>query len=282
MLIKFTVLGAVVATCLWCTVASAQTGGPVDAFGYSHSALGNAQLSYSASSGLTVGNIGSSGQDGVAIDLTGAQLPGQSDLFDVQLANLGTQANGAYLKSTAVGTVNGATNQVISTDTVTQTSTGYAVTPDFSAVSNGQPLTIDYYSGGINGTLVYSETASNPTIGIVDAANPGDIVVSITTDWGPHWYSGPTGGIDIGTISIGHPSVATADGKELPPTDNIDLIDFVAPSDASILNTGLDVQAGGGIGSFAITGEAAHPFPSLPRSRCSAWASSVYLLAYGG
>jgi hypothetical protein len=55
-----------------CFTAHAGVAGPVNAFGLPHTALGQAQLSGSGGT-LTISNIGSSGKDGVSIDLGGTQ-----------------------------------------------------------------------------------------------------------------------------------------------------------------------------------------------------------------
>ncbi|MHC4218593.1 MAG: hypothetical protein ACYSU7_09085, partial [Planctomycetota bacterium] len=55
-----------------CFSAHAGVGGPINAFGLTHTPLGQAQLNDSGGT-LTVSNIGSSGKDGVSIDLGAAE-----------------------------------------------------------------------------------------------------------------------------------------------------------------------------------------------------------------
>ena len=71
-------------------------------------------------------------------------------------ADLGAVADGSYVQSTVMGNTGSGTNQVISTFTAMQLSDRVSLTADFTPVSSG-PLTIDYFSGGPNGSLVYTE-----------------------------------------------------------------------------------------------------------------------------
>jgi hypothetical protein len=122
---------------------------------------------------------------------------------------------------------------------------------DLSPLWNGQPTTLDFYSGGINGTLVYSETESDPIISLglptlelssgtwvwsQDGDLPGD---TIDQKWKP--------ALDA--------AITTPGGTVLPADDAIDLIDFGATSSAPVQFSSDAITAGGGIGSFEIIGE---------------------------
>ncbi len=162
-------------------------------------------------------------------------------------------------------------NQVVSTVTATNLSDSISVTADFTAVCN-TPLTIDYYSGGPNGTLVYSEQSANAGAaslsmggGLAGSIFPDTFYTDNTGSWWQVWKytagldrQGPAGGFDQ--------SITTAGGTVLPASDNINFIDFLAtPIDPTALGpySSVDLTAGGGISSFTVTGEAvATPEPS--------------------
>ncbi|MGA2064178.1 MAG: PEP-CTERM sorting domain-containing protein [Thermoguttaceae bacterium] len=260
------VLGGL-AACLWCAVSSAQVGSPITAFGLSYSPVGNATVALAtAGTGVVVGNLGSAGQDGVSIGLSGAQGTAQTQSFslDTSLDLGGTPPTGAFLKQTAMASTLGGTNQLVSTITATQLAGGStSVAADFTPVSNA-PLTIDYFSGGPNGTLVYSEQAPGAGVATVSCIPPGNTVVSIYGDNNGSWYQfwKWTGGVD-GNLG----AVTTAGGTVLPAGDNINFIDFLATPTASGAALGpyssFNLTAGGGISSFTVSGETvATPEPS--------------------
>ncbi len=195
MLSKRTALLGGLLACLWCAVSSAQgTTGSITAFGLTHTPLGSATLNQTAD-GVVVGNLGSSGQDGVSIDLSGVQVPGQNFSLDASLGDLGPLPSGSYIQSTAMATTSGGTNQLVSTIRGTQDSPNtFSVTADFTPVSNGQPLTIDYFSGGPNGNLVYTEQYAGTTPQMIC---PFPIKSIYTDRNGPWWdISQWTAGVD--------------------------------------------------------------------------------------
>ncbi len=265
MLSKWTILFGGLVACLWGAAAAAQTT-PVNAFGFNYSPLGNATLDASSGTGVVVGNLGSAGQDGVSINLSGVQGSGLNFGLDTSLASLGTPPIGASMEQQGYGSLGGGVNQLLSTGVLTQSSSGVQVTLDLSPVWNGQPTTLDYYSGGPGGTLVYSETESGPTTSFEIAPpnpHPNPPPWPIYTYYND-WYiihgvplQGATYGIDgfFGSIV---PPLGT-----VLANDNIDFIDFSVPSTAAVQYSSTAITAGGGISSFEITGEAATtPEPS--------------------
>ena len=255
---KFFVLFGGLAACLL-SVASAARLIRSTAFGLMHTSLGNATLTQSGT-GIVVGNLGSAGQDGVAITPP-AQTSGQNFALDVSIADLGAVANGSYIQQTAFSGNPGGTNSVVSTLTATQvSSSSVSLTADFSPVSNGL-LTINYYTGGPTGTLVYSEQYIGTTPQIDVSIYPN----SIYTDRTGPWYDVTqwTGGWDF--EGGGRQPFLTAGGVVLPASDNIDFVDILAPptTAAAAPYSSVSLTAGGGIGSFAITNESVSvPEPS--------------------
>ncbi len=234
-------------------------GSMIDAFGLPHTSLGNATLTQ-GSTGLTVSNLGSSGQDGVAVDLSNAGDTGPSFSWDAAVTDLGTHADGSYMQVQSVAIFddgNGNVTRARSTFRETQTSSSsFSLTADVSQSWDGQPLTINYYGGGANGTVVYSETYNGATPSIAVPSRSG---------WFPTLYLDSHGSIFSKDFSIsggwdpsgGIGEIITAGGVDLPASDNIDLIDIVAPTSLQPSYSLVDVTAGGGdISSFTITGEA--------------------------
>ncbi len=276
MLSKRIVLFGGLAACLWCAAAAAQTT-PVNAFGFTYSPLGQATLDASSGTGVVVGNLGSSGQDGVSITApSGGGTSGGQPLFgppayglDTYIAPLATSPSGAFIQMQTYGSLGGGSVQLLSTETATQLTGGTTqLALDLSPGWNGQPCTFNFYSGGPNGTLVYSETQSSPTTdanvyywynvafgvtGYADVTPPGNLDTSIQSS-GWDWWSGPGTQLDV--------FIKTPGGTVLPDTDHIDFMDFLVPKTGATQYTSETWTAGGGIGSFEITGEQVVPEPS--------------------
>jgi hypothetical protein len=98
--------------------------------GVNHSSLGNAMLNVQSNQ-LTVGNLGSSGQDGVEIALPSVTTWG-AEWEPLDLA--GTLPVGAYLQIQETGTANGVTNGLLGTFTMTKTPSNSVVAADFSPI----------------------------------------------------------------------------------------------------------------------------------------------------
>jgi hypothetical protein len=267
MLNKFCVLFVGLAACLWGAVSAARAD-TVDAFGLTHTSLGSATLTTS-SDGLVVGNLGSGGQDGVSIDISGAQGTGPNFALDTALNFGGTVPPvGAFFQQTTMAATSSGTNQVVSTITVTELTGSVSMTADFTPVTNS-PLTVNYYSGGPNGTLEYSE--QSPIAGLATlsigwssgASFPFPYPHSAYVDRGSPWYDPRqwTAGTDDWHRDF-DTSFTTAGGTVLPASDNIDFVDFLAtPTASSALGpyTSVNLTTGGPAGSFinsfTITGE---------------------------
>ncbi len=234
-------------------------------YGYDHTAAGNAALDVDINTGrVRLDNLGSSGQDGVAINLSSAPQSSSYSL-DVQLDPLGTaHSNGSFFESAQTGSIGGGANQLLSTVEAAQiSSTDYAITSDFSpSDTGGLPLTINYYSGGPNGTLIYSEPfgGTNPSF--------------IASSWPDTWYVDAqldppvvSAGVDF---KNGGGAAFSARGVQLSTT--ADFIDILAPTSGAVRYSSMALTAGGGdISSFTINSE----ITSVPEP-------STILLACGG
>jgi len=117
----------------------------INPFGVANHVLGQATFAVSSNRLPIVGNIGSSGQDGVSLSLGGVASA------QIALASTGTMhPAGATFTGQAFGTLNGVTNQALQTVTFAQTATNMAITADFTALgaamqnvqilSNGVPV----------------------------------------------------------------------------------------------------------------------------------------------
>jgi hypothetical protein len=111
--------------------------------GVDHTALGDASLGLQ-SNHLTVGNIGSSGQDGVSI-----AIPGSVTNWGAQWLNFdadGSLATNASLTLQVIGTANGVTNGVLGTLVMTKLGTSnYVTSADFSPIGVIN-LTVNVYN----------------------------------------------------------------------------------------------------------------------------------------
>jgi hypothetical protein len=209
------------------------------------------------------------GSNGVSINLSGAQVAGQAFSLHTSLGSLGTVPNGAFIDEQAFGSLAGGPNQLVSTEVLTQVgSSAYQVTMDLSPVSAGEPSTLNFYSGGPNGTLVYSETEAGATA-TFDApwGEPGvaPIVTTALESSRSKGWSRQEGvfswllGIRPVAFSAPVGAITTPGGTLLPATDKIDFVDFevlVQSASPPVLQySSENITAGGGIGSFAITNE---------------------------
>jgi hypothetical protein len=117
--------------------------------------LGNASLSV-VSNQLALGNLGSSGQDGVSFALP-SNLPGLDIVWSPALSNTGPV--GAYLQEQIIGTAGAITNGVLGTITMTKecavcNGSNFVVSADFSPVG-ASTYTVQAYR---NGALVAQAT----------------------------------------------------------------------------------------------------------------------------
>jgi len=125
-----------------------------------HSALGGATLSSLANGNLVVSNIGSSGNDGISLD-----LPDKVEQFDAAWADLDPSGNapvGASFVKTVRGSINGVPNKIFSkTQAVKQASGNIGVTESFDDLGTTTVCFRTYNSG------VLVDTRTRP------AVNPG-------------------------------------------------------------------------------------------------------------
>lgn len=255
MVSKRLVLLSTAVAALWTTTASADT---MTTFGVQYSSLGNATLSSNADGSVQVSNINSS-SDGVQLSpVSGGAAWGQNFSLDTSI-NPGTVPVGGYIQQTAYGPISGGTAPVVSTLTATEEDTNGDVmlTGTFPDSPTGGAITIDYYSGGLDGTLVYQETTNGNSFGITVRKAGGDPLATTESDW--NYYNWPnvcTTAYDTLAYFL---SVTTASGATLPESDDIDFIHFIAPTNLAMDSLGdsnIDLTSGGGLSGFAITGEA--------------------------
>ena len=112
--------------------------------GLPHTSLGNAVLT-ATDTRLTVSNLGSSGQDGVEINLKGTHRV-DAQWLDPDPA--GTLPVGAYVQSQIIGTAGSVVNGVLGSAQITKAAGGsYLMTADFSALGTSR-RTVEVYRYG--------------------------------------------------------------------------------------------------------------------------------------
>ena len=225
--------------------------GQVSFDGFEWLPLGQAQLSVDAG-GLHVANIGSSGNDGVSLQFPNG-TPDGSWGIDVGLTTPNSPAN-SFVRETGVGTINGVPNQVVDSFTATAAASGGTVyTFDFSPMAPSS-LTVNYYAGGPQGTLVLSE--SGVSLG-ASAWGPGVFDATVILSYPPGGGKiRPDGGLD--DIVQGIPD--TFGGGSALTADCFDII-----PDGSANTFGgysADNITAAGISSFTITGVTIIPEPA--------------------
>ncbi len=100
--------------------------------GYTHTSVGAASVALSGPN-LVVSNIGSSGNDGVAVAFSSSHI-------NVAMTSLGTAAGtatGTYLDASAVGHLNGVKHQSLGFTRVTDNAALLEISADFSAIGGG-------------------------------------------------------------------------------------------------------------------------------------------------
>ncbi len=133
--------------------------------GLLHEAEGNAQLSIS-NGFLQVANIGSSGLDGVCIDLGASQS--HTVVFDVQGASRGSQ-----MEITTRGTLNGVPDQDIWTITSVNQGSTNGIILDTSIVDAGQLRVEAFLDGEPQGQVVWAPVPIFPPIIIIEIPDEG-------------------------------------------------------------------------------------------------------------
>ncbi len=117
----------------------------IQMYGLGHEALGQATLE-AASGNLTVGNIGPSGEDGVAIDLGGPVMSWTGSDFS-SLPPVDSLVEGATLEFTGIGIVDSVPDQVVGVTTFRKIGGILEVTTDFSNVGSVNKI-IELYNDG--------------------------------------------------------------------------------------------------------------------------------------
>ncbi|MCP3960710.1 MAG: hypothetical protein GY719_22935 [bacterium] len=128
----------------------------IDIFDYQP--LGNANLDF-LDDGLVVSNIGSSGQDGVSIDL-GEAIGWDAEWLPIDLASLPA---GATLRQTIVGELDGQPGQSIATLETVNTGAGVELRTDFSALGTTTHTIAAFLDGDLMGIENNVPTAINFT-----------------------------------------------------------------------------------------------------------------------
>jgi hypothetical protein len=134
--------------------------------------LGNATLNVTPTNTLIVGNLGSSGQDGVMVALPNGVVGWEAHWLDMDPGETTVPA-GAYLQKRLIGTAGLLTNGVLATLTTTKMGvSNYVETADFSPLG-ATTLTLQGYNGG---NLVFQTTVSNlqpigPLVSCVESDN---------------------------------------------------------------------------------------------------------------
>lgn len=171
------------------------------------SGLGNATLNV-ASNLLTVANLGSTGQDGLAVQadnhVSDGAAKGQASDLEIHLSPMdagNTLPVGAYLQAQLVGTSGGISNGVLGTLTVTKNATSnYLVSVDFSSIGatnnlveaargkgspppRSQALDLSSWSHGTSDPTALAQTTDLPvSFGFSYDVLTGNVSISI--DWG--------------------------------------------------------------------------------------------------
>ncbi|HYH47244.1 MAG TPA: hypothetical protein VEG34_16305, partial [Thermoanaerobaculia bacterium] len=120
------------------------------AFGLRHVPLGDARLAADRNGNLRVSRLGSSGEDGVAVEL-GAAQGWDADWLDLNPA--GTAPDGASLSLTFVGRVDGAPRQEMAVLRAEDIGETMEISVDFSALGASSTV-IEVRDGGPEGRLV--------------------------------------------------------------------------------------------------------------------------------
>lgn len=130
--------------------------------------IGAAQLAVGQDTvSILVSNIGSSGEDGIAIDLGESQ--GWIGQFQDGI-DPSALANGIVLESTLVGSINGLDEQAIVTGTVEDIGNQLQVSVDFSNIASGYTIEV-YNDGNLAGTFA----GTNGPAYIVDSLAAGSV-----------------------------------------------------------------------------------------------------------
>src|SRR6266700_2529635 len=224
----------------------------IQKFGNFHLAKGQAVFT-AGSRGLNVGNIGSSVEDGLAVDLTSgspllpagsAGSPGVSQ-FDMSLAPVGLQNSGACWKLTAFGTFSGLPAVQLGM-AMLQNNPGpaggiLAVSDDFSSIGSSQTEVEMYQAGQLVGTAFLPSVALGSLIGSANLIGCGKLRRPLPCFW--MTFDGPMSFYPIN----GQPLTGTQ--LRILAAKPIGTVESISRFCAQACN----------IGSFTITGETVPP-----------------------
>lgn len=127
-------------------------------FGHGHTALGAATITGVGGAKVTVSNIGSSGQDGVVINL------GDANQADLQLDPVSLSALGAHLAVSATGTFSGVAKTDLGGASLTNVGSTIDVQADFSALGANQVRVEVWQGAAFQGSAVVPGGANVATL----------------------------------------------------------------------------------------------------------------------
>ena len=224
--------------------------------GLLHSRLGNATLSLQSNQ-LTVANLGSSGQDGVAIWLGSPWAPNGFDwLTRINYLGDASQHIGGMLSLSLKGTRSDSLSSISRATYTNPTGDGIEADYDFSGAYPNGPITVNYW---LNGVLVASDQVTNNQVSLVFSDWPTTFSLTLS---GPYLIrraqandTGPYGESHSNRLVAGivaHPWRV----RRLGVWIDIDAIEIVAPTDAALSDVMARLQGGGGgISSVTLTNE---------------------------
>jgi hypothetical protein len=133
-------------------------------FDLDHKGLGKAQLSVDSKM-LVVSNIGSSGEDGVSVDLPEGLSSWDFDILELGDANdpLNPIPDGAFMITVAKGRVEGIADQAIGQISVEDIGQTLEISADYTPIGSSS-YTIEVYDGGAEGVLVARKTGHTGSI----------------------------------------------------------------------------------------------------------------------
>lgn len=120
--------------------------------GLKHHALGNAKLRIKGDQ-LVVSNMGSTGEDGVLIELGSTVRRWDTEWVRLDDRSEGAPKDGAFLVLTSRGTVNGVKDQVIGTAKAVDVGDHIEIYADYTSIG-GKSYTSIVFDGGRNGKAV--------------------------------------------------------------------------------------------------------------------------------
>ena len=224
--------------------------------GLLHSRLGNATLSLQSNQ-LTVANLGSSGQDGVAIWLGSPWAPNGFDwLTRINYLGDASQHIGGTLSLSLKGTRSDSLSSISRATYTNPIGDGIEADYDFSGAYANGPITVNYW---LNGVLVASDQVINNQVSLVFSDWPTTFGLTLSgpylirraqaNDTGPYGQS-HSNMLDAGIVA--HPWRV----RRLGVWIDIDAIEIVAPTDAALSDVMARLQGGGGgISSVTLTNE---------------------------